>query len=438
MKSSDYARFSILAGALALGACGADGTFSGSGGPAAGGGGLAGGGGGGGGGGPTVGIEPIMQYGPEEPPGFGKVQIAGDSSKIVFVDDADPFGDNPNETWQLFAFDIGSKSILQITDGSATAISDENDFDLTDSGDAVVWSSIDDFVGNNPNNQLNVFTASTTTGTISQVTSIDAGAAGNPQISRNDVVVFLSADDLVGDNPGGDVQIFSINADGSGLAQVTNQVLFPESLSLSDNGNKVAFQGSGDPVGANADGSTEIFVIDTDGNNIMQITDSAGDSVIPKITDDGSRVIFVSREDLSAGGNADGSYELFSALTDGSSIVQLSADDTRNSGTFSGSGDPGAYDISGNGNWVVFSSSANLDSENDSNDLTLFWTAAEGGQVRQLLREGTIAEQQGVPILDADKASMPNDGAGMAFVATTNFTSFDVPTFAKIYTTNRQ
>ena len=110
MKSLNYARISLLAAAFALSACDTAGTFSGTGGPA-GGGGLAGGGGGGGGG-PVVGIEPIMQYGPQEPPGFGKVQITGDASQIIFVDDADPFGTNPNETWQLFSFDIGSKLSL--------------------------------------------------------------------------------------------------------------------------------------------------------------------------------------------------------------------------------------------------------------------------------------------------------------------------------------
>ena len=56
----------------------------------------------------------------------------------------------------------------------------------------------------------------------------------------------------------------------------------------------------------------------------------------------------------------------------------------------------------------------------------------------QLLRDGTIADQQGPPNLDADKPSMPDDGVGMAFVSTINFTSSEVPTFAKIYTTVRQ
>ena len=155
MNLSSYARILTLACTLAMTACTdrADkSVFAGGG---------NGGGVGGGGGGPVVTFEPLMQYGPGQTPGFGAIQVSGDAGEIVFIDDADPVGGNPNGDWQLFSLDIGTRIVTQITDGSATAVPSLQEFDLTDNGDSVVWVSSDDFVGSNPNNQFNVFIAST-------------------------------------------------------------------------------------------------------------------------------------------------------------------------------------------------------------------------------------------------------------------------------------
>ena len=112
MTMSRYAAISTFACALALTACDNEEGFTGGG---------DGGGIGGGGGGPGVTFEPLMQYGPGQTPGFGAIKVSGDAGEIVFVDDADPLGTNPNGEWQLFSFDIGTKIVTQITDGSATA-----------------------------------------------------------------------------------------------------------------------------------------------------------------------------------------------------------------------------------------------------------------------------------------------------------------------------
>ena len=343
------------------GATGLGGGFAGTGGGSAGGG---SGGGSGGGGGPTVTFEPIMQYGPAQTPGFGAVKVSGDAGEIVFVDDADPLGLNTNGDWQLFSLNIGTQTLTQITDGSEFALSSLEEFDLTDDGAFVVWASVNDFTGDNPSNQLNIFIASTSGAGISQVTAIDNGAAFNPQISgtatSSQLIVFLSDSDLTGDNPDEDTHIFSINVDGTNLTQLTDQAepLSPENLSLSDDGSTIAFEGLGDPSGTNGDGSREIFVMDSNGENIIQITETAGNSLLPKLSDNGSRVVFTTMAEIFPGGNPDGNFEVYVARTDGSGITQITNADL-NSGTYV-DGIPGDYDISGNGAYIVFGSRDNL------------------------------------------------------------------------------
>jgi len=434
MKSADLAKISLLAAALAFAGCDKSTSFSGPPGSGTGGiGGGTGGGSGGGGGGGGGFIEPIMQYGPNQTPGFGKIQISGDAGEIIFVDDADPVAQNPNTEWQLFSVDIGTKNVTQITDGSATAVPSLNDFDLTDNGDFVVWASSDDFTGDNPNNQFNIFLGSTSGGGITQVTSIDNGLAYNPQVATN-IVVFLSDADLTGDNPNNDVQVFSISTTGANLTQLTDQRLVPENLAISDDGSKVAFQGLGDPFGTNADTTREIFVINIDGSGLTQITATDGNSLLPELSDNGSLVVFTSQAEVS-GANTDGNYELYVAQTDGGGIVRIT-DDPENAGTYT-NGTPGGFDISGNGAYVVFGARGDLVGTNPLTH-TIYWATTDGATIQQVLRQGTVpndvyANQN----FGADQPSFINDGAGLAFESSINFTSGSAPGFDKIYTTVR-
>ena len=436
MKSLHYAIFLILT--LTLSACDNEGTFSGNpgGGPGLGGGGGPGGGGGGGiGGGGGVTTEPNMQYGPDEVVGFGAVKISGDAGEIIFVDEGDPLGENPSGDWQLFTYFIGSGNVVQITDGTAGAVPALFDFDVSGDGSEVVWVSSNDFAMANPNNRPQVFIAPTAGGSISQVTSFDTQSAFNPRVSGSgNVIAFMSADDLTGDNAALDDHIFTINADGSNLNQVLNQALAPQNMVISDDGSVIAFEAFGDPFGSNADNSLEIFTVLFDGTGLTQVTASAGDSFNPILSDDGSKVMFASRAEVVAGGNADGNYEVYVAQTDGSTITQIS-NGPDDSGTFA-SGAPGAFDLSGNGNWVVFTSESNLTGDNASLEHTIFTASADGGQIQQSLRDGTVAVDASQR--RADQPTITNDGAGMAFESDVNLTSFTQPGFDKIYTTIRQ
>ncbi|MBA4383864.1 MAG: hypothetical protein C0410_03950 [Anaerolinea sp.] len=87
--------------------------------------------------------------------------------------------------------------------------------------------------------------------------------------------------------------IYTMNADGSGKSQLvpssanhTSQA-FP---SWSPDGSKIAFQGAG--------GNYEVFVINTDGTNLQQLTNTPGwDNGDPSWSPDGSQIAYFSRGD---------------------------------------------------------------------------------------------------------------------------------------------
>ncbi len=94
-------------------------------------------------------------------------------------------------------------------------------------------------------------------------------------------------------------EIFVIDSDGTGLTQLTNNTgKYPdynlESLSISDDGSKIAFTHS---VYGDERPSKEIFVVNSDGSGLTQLTDNPDDdycvlSSSPSISGDGSKVAF--------------------------------------------------------------------------------------------------------------------------------------------------
>jgi len=93
--------------------------------------------------------------------------------------------------------------------------------------------------------------------------------------------------------------IFVINSDGTGLTQLTNNTgkdldYHLDSLSISDDGSKIAFTHS---VYGDEHSSKEIFVVNSDGSGLTQLTDNPDDdycvlSSNPSISGDGSKIAF--------------------------------------------------------------------------------------------------------------------------------------------------
>jgi len=437
MKSDRYALICVLlAMLLAIGACTKSGLgFSGRLDPNFG---NPGGGGGGGGPGGGGSIEPRLTYQPAAGTRLFELRISGVNLMIAFVSDEDPFGTNPDREEQIFSYDLGQDVLRQLTfEPMGTGITFMN-FDITDSGSHVIFVTTDDITGGNPTNSSNIFMAPTDGGAVIQVTDNTLGFVANPQIGANfggagSVIVFYSESDLTGNNAAANREIFSINTDGSNLTQLTANNALPVTLAFADNGSVIAYDSPVDPFGANGDFSNEIFVLNYDGSGHAQLTDGLADSMEPDLSDDGSLVAFTSRADLIAGGNGDGTFEVFVANTDGTATVQIttSADD---SGTYT-SGAPGALEIAGQGTYVFFGSDANHTGDNPSQEHTIFWASTDGLLLVQSLREGYVP-----PTISGRAADNPhtvNDGAGILFDSAVNYAFDSSGNEDKIFTTVR-
>lgn len=131
----------------------------------------------------------------------------------------------------------------------------------------------------------------------------------NPSISGDGHKIAFSAD------VNGHSEIFVINSDGSGLKQLTNNQLENWYPSISCDGGKIAFESriSGDNEDSIDD---ELFIINSDGSGLRQLTFNM--SVYgTSISGNGEKVTFQSY--------ADGDYEIFVINSDGTEQTQLTS-----------------------------------------------------------------------------------------------------------------
>jgi len=157
-------------------------------------------------------------------------------------------------------------------------------------------------------------------------TSLDAGGHR---------IVFTSDRDLLpGENADGNLELFGINVDGTGLRQLTHTTGGNQPCGFPGNshprfdfsGQKITFDSDRDLVpGQNADGNGELFVMNADGTGVVQLTSTTGNcgSGEGSLDGTGTQVVFDSDHDLVPGGNADGNSEIFKMNVDGSGLVQL-------------------------------------------------------------------------------------------------------------------
>lgn len=204
--------------------------------------------------------------------------------------------------------------------------------------------------------------------TVVQLTSNpNCNGAGNyyPSIDAGGKkIAFSSFCDLVpGGNSDGNSELFVMNSDGTGLTQLTFTTggLGVNEPAIAPNGQKVVFAADQDLVpGGNPDLNSEIFVVNVDGSGVAQVTHSTGGDVNnfggnthPRLDAAGRRITFSSDLDLVPGGNSDANHELFLVNIDGSGLRQL----THTTGGY-GIFDPGGVDSTGTK--VIFDSDRDM------------------------------------------------------------------------------
>jgi TolB protein len=195
-------------------------------------------------------------------------------------------------------------------------------------------------------------------GTTSDIFTINADSTGLSRLTNNPAyekkptwspdgkqIAFLSSEN--GDPP---FEIYLMNVDGSGLKRLTGNVQGMTSPSWSPDGSRIAFDSySGDNL--------EVFVINADRSNLVQLTRNSA-SGEPTWSPDGERIAFVSARN--------GGAEIYVMNADGSGVKQI----TKNSTSYEPAWSP-------DGNFITFTSERSGNPE-------IYIMKANGGDVIQL------------------------------------------------------
>ena len=191
----------------------------------------------------------------------------------------------------------------------------------------------------------------------------------NTELSTNgEVVIFQSNKDVLedGSNADGNNEVFRINTDGTNLVQLTNSPTLSSFVhGVNADGSKIVYTGQG-----------IIRIMDGSGNNVSTLGITGGAPPSVEIAADSNRVVFGSRADLMGdGSNADGSDEIFSINADGSDLMQL---------TNSTAGAMMNLSVSDDGNVIVFESTAKLTGANPNANNVIYLMDAAGNNMLML------------------------------------------------------
>ena len=92
------------------------------------------------------------------------------------------------------------------------------------------------------------------------------------------------------------MRYYVMNADGSGVVQLTDNIYADGGAAWSPDGSSIAF-------GSDRDGDDEIYVINVDGTGVIQLTDNSETDSAPSWSPEGDRIAFNS--------NRDGDWEIY-------------------------------------------------------------------------------------------------------------------------------
>lgn len=115
-------------------------------------------------------------------------------------------------------------------------------------------------------------------GSTTMTTFAVACASGPPPSGPEGVIVFTSDQD-------GSLDIYAMNADGSNQVQLTNDGNQEQHSRISTDGQRIVFV-------SDAGGDREIFIMDIDGSNVTQLTSNTVRDHEARISPDGTRIVF--------------------------------------------------------------------------------------------------------------------------------------------------
>ena len=234
--------------------------------------------------------------------------VSGDGARIAFLSNRDLSGSNADLSTEVFFAEAGG--IKQVTSSPSGFLDDAW---LSRNGQWVSFVSSTDPTGGNPDRSQELFRAATDGSALTQITDTTVGFSFDTSINGDGTrIAFSSTQDLTGDNPDGNAELFLYRADTGAFQQLTDTAgCQNDSARIDEAGTRVVFVTQCSILGRNLDRGPELALYDPR-VGILIITDNAGFEAIatPTIDASGTRMAFRSGADL-IGDNADGNFEIF-------------------------------------------------------------------------------------------------------------------------------
>ncbi|WP_395700190.1 PEP-CTERM sorting domain-containing protein [Aquabacterium sp.] len=267
--------------------------------------------------------------------------VSDNGQRIAFYSASNITGANTDNSFEIYLYDRPTNTVTQVSNFGGGALAGGNQVPvLSGDGNRLSYQHFE----TQPNNTVNFQTvlydhttkASTTvtpmalfggTNELSRDGKTIAVATGNTGLRLYDTATGVLGGTIAGNTFG-----TAMSRDGSRIALETFGALSVKDLQtnttinitgsgagfnlhpdFSDDGSKLAFTSTYDPLGTNADHSAEVFLYDLTTNSVRQLTASSGNvntSSGVSLSANGSRVAFSSSADL-LGTNADGNQEIF-------------------------------------------------------------------------------------------------------------------------------
>lgn len=125
---------------------------------------------------------------------------------------------------------------------------------------------------------------------------------------------------VFGSNRNGNSDLFLMNSDGSNVTQLTNNAANDSYPGWSPDGTKIVF--SSDRYRPSSNSTGDIFVMDADGSNVIRLTTQPGDHFTAAWSPSGTHVVFGSRSEI---GSGLGPSAIWVMNADGSGKFQLTS-----------------------------------------------------------------------------------------------------------------
>jgi TolB protein len=139
-------------------------------------------------------------------------------------------------------------------------------------------------------------------GTYIEEITYDAATDYAPDWSPDGKKITFSTNRLYPSSQGSgyyDFNIFVMNSDGSNLIAITNDKSTNYSPKWSPDGGQIVFS-------SNRNGNFDLFLINVDGTSLSQLTSSIGDDILPSWSPDGKQIAFASNSN-----NTQNAYDIY-------------------------------------------------------------------------------------------------------------------------------